>query len=108
MWLLALPWHPLCHSRLQQADLVLAVLDATAVPSEPTGLRDALGSILPPTACPCILVLNKSDLLRGAEGALRATCAQEHSMPLITLLSCKTGEGLDHLLQLLAQQLAQL
>ncbi|XP_064031232.1 tRNA modification GTPase GTPBP3, mitochondrial isoform X1 [Pogoniulus pusillus] len=96
------------RDRLQQADLVLAVLDATVVPSEPTGLGDALGSILPPTACPCILVLNKSDLLRGAEGALRATCAQEDSMPPITLLSCKTGEGLDRLLQLLAQQLAQL
>ncbi|XP_068021163.1 tRNA modification GTPase GTPBP3, mitochondrial isoform X1 [Melanerpes formicivorus] len=96
------------RDRLRQADLVLAVLDATAVPSEPMGLGDALGSFLPPTAPPCILVLNKSDLLQGAEGTLPAACARGHSMLPTSLLSCKTGEGLDHLLELLAQQLAQL
>ncbi|XP_051495411.1 LOW QUALITY PROTEIN: tRNA modification GTPase GTPBP3, mitochondrial [Apus apus] len=98
------------RDRLQQADLVLAVLDATAVPTELTGLGSALGSLLPPTTPPCILVLNKADLLqRGERGeALRDACTQGDPLPPTTLLSCKTGEGLNHLLELLAQQLAQL
>ncbi|PKK16586.1 GTP binding protein 3 (mitochondrial), partial [Columba livia] len=96
------------RDRVQQADLVLAVLDATAVLPEPVGLGAALGSLLPPTtATPCILVLNKADLLRGGEETLlRDTCAQGGSPT--ALLSCKTGEGLDQLLALLAQQLARL
>lgn len=95
-------------NRVQQADLVLAVLDATAVLPELVGLGAALGSLLPPTtATPCILVLNKADLLRGGEETLlRDTCAQGGSPT--ALLSCKTGEGLDQLLALLAQQLARL
>ncbi|KAK2541875.1 Gtpbp3 [Columba livia] len=96
------------RDRVQQADLVLAVLDATAVLPDPVGLGAALGSLLPPTtATPCILVLNKADLLRGGEETLlRDTCAQGGSPT--ALLSCKTGEGLDQLLALLAQQLARL
>lgn len=103
--------HPLCchlPSRLQQADLVLAVLDAAALPPEPAGLGAALGSLLPPAAPPCILVLNKADLLGGDGGALRDACARGDTLPPATLLSCKTGEGLDRLLELLARQLARL
>lgn len=87
---------------------MLAVLDAAAVPPEPAGLGAALGSLLPPpTATPCILVLNKADLLQGGEGTLlRDACAR--GGPPTTLLSCKTGEGLDQLLALLARQLARL
>ncbi|XP_074019904.1 5-taurinomethyluridine-[tRNA] synthase subunit GTPB3, mitochondrial [Numenius arquata] len=98
------------RDRLQQADLVLAVLDATTVATEPVGLGAALGSLLPPpaTATPCILVLNKADLLRGGGGALRDACARGNPLPPTTLISCKTGEGLDHLLELLGQQLARL
>ncbi|XP_075031729.1 5-taurinomethyluridine-[tRNA] synthase subunit GTPB3, mitochondrial isoform X3 [Calonectris borealis] len=95
------------RDRLRQADLVLAVLDAAAVPTEPAGLGAALGSLLPP-ATPCILVLNKADLLRGGGGALRDACARGDPLPPATLLSCKTGEGLNHLLELLARQLARL
>lgn len=94
--------------RLQQADLVLAVLDAAAVPAEPAGLGAALGSLLPPTAPPCILVLNKADLLQGGGETLRDACTQGDPLPPAALLSCKTGEGLDHLLELLARQLARL
>nr|XP_038024920.1 LOW QUALITY PROTEIN: tRNA modification GTPase GTPBP3, mitochondrial [Anas platyrhynchos] len=39
------------RDRLQRADLVLAVLDATAVPTEPAALGAAVGSLVPP-ACP--------------------------------------------------------
>ncbi|XP_075632613.1 5-taurinomethyluridine-[tRNA] synthase subunit GTPB3, mitochondrial isoform X2 [Balearica regulorum gibbericeps] len=96
------------RDRLRQADLVLAVLDAAAVPAEPAGLGAALGSLLPPAAPPCILVLNKADLLQGGGGTLRDACARGDPLPPATLLSCRTGEGLDHLLELLARQLAQL
>ncbi|NXT74361.1 GTPB3 GTPase, partial [Zapornia atra] len=96
------------RDRLRQADLVLAVLDAAAVPTEPARLGATLGSFLPPTAPPCILVLNKADLLQGGRGALHDTCSCGDSLPPTTLLSCQTGEGLDHLLELLARQLAQL
>ncbi|NXN90884.1 GTPB3 GTPase, partial [Rhinopomastus cyanomelas] len=96
------------RDRLQQADLVLAVLDATVVPTEPVQLGAALGSLLPPSNTPSILVLNKADLLQRSGGPLHAACAQGHPLPPSTLLSCKTGEGLDQLLGLLAQQLAQL
>ncbi|XP_053906472.1 tRNA modification GTPase GTPBP3, mitochondrial isoform X4 [Cuculus canorus] len=96
------------RERLKQADLVLAVLDAAAVPTEPSGLGAALGSLLPPTSPPCILVLNKADLLRGDGAALRDACARGDPLPPTTLLSCKTGEGLDRLLELLARQLARL
>ncbi|XP_066839920.1 tRNA modification GTPase GTPBP3, mitochondrial isoform X2 [Anser cygnoides] len=95
------------RDRLQRADLVLAVLDATAVPAEPAGLGAAVGSLVPPAA-PCILVLNKADLLGGDTGALRAACARGPPVPPATLLSCKTGDGIDRLLELLGQQLAQL
>ncbi|NXT55392.1 GTPB3 GTPase, partial [Pluvianellus socialis] len=96
------------RDRLRQADLVLAVLDAAAVPAEPARLGAALGSLLPPAATPCILVLNKADLLRGDTGTLRDACAGGDPLPPATLLSCKTGEGLDRLLELLARQLARL
>lgn len=96
-----------CPRRLQRADLVLAVLDATAVPAEPAALGAAVGSLVPP-ASPCILVLNKADLLRGDVGALRAACTQGPPVPPATLLSCKTGDGVERLLELLGQQLAQL
>ncbi|XP_065555737.1 tRNA modification GTPase GTPBP3, mitochondrial isoform X4 [Lathamus discolor] len=96
------------RDRLQEADLVLAVLDAAAVPTEPVGLGAALGLLQPPPTTPCILVLNKADLLEGNGGALRAACTQGHPLPPVTFLSCKTGEGLDHLLALLARELARL
>lgn len=108
MWPLALPCCLCPPLRLQEADLVLAVLDAVEVPTEPAGLRAALGSLQPPPTTPCILVLNKADLLKGNGGSLRAACAQGHPLPPITFLSCKTGEGLERLLVLLARELARL
>ncbi|XP_039558432.1 tRNA modification GTPase GTPBP3, mitochondrial [Passer montanus] len=93
------------RARLCQADLVLAVLDATSVSPTPVALGAALAALEPPPGTPCVLVLNKADLLGGHGGSPSATGAQG---PPATLLSCKTGEGLEALLELLAQQLAQL
>ncbi|NXL74315.1 GTPB3 GTPase, partial [Leptocoma aspasia] len=112
------------RARLCQADLVLAVLDATLVSPTPVALGAALAALEPPPDTPCVLVLNKADLLGGHGGSPSATCAQGPPATLLscggslsatcaqgppaTLLSCKTGEGLESLLELLAQQLAQL
>ncbi|NXH84611.1 GTPB3 GTPase, partial [Edolisoma coerulescens] len=94
--------------RLCQADLVLAVLDATSVPPTPGALRAALAALDAPPDTPCVLVLNKADLLGGHRGSLSAACARGPPEPPATLLSCKTGEGLESLLELLMQQLARL
>ncbi|NXB10755.1 GTPB3 GTPase, partial [Cnemophilus loriae] len=96
------------RDRLRQADLVLAVLDASSVSSTPVALGAALAALDPPPDTPCMLVLNKADLLGGHRGSLSTTCAQGPPAPPATLLSCKTGEGLESLLELLAQQLARL
>ncbi|XP_032938348.1 tRNA modification GTPase GTPBP3, mitochondrial isoform X4 [Catharus ustulatus] len=98
------------RERLSQADLVLAVLDVTSVSPTPDSLGAALAALEPPPDTPCVLVLNKADLLSPS-----ATCAQGHPVTglscqghPVTLLSCKTGEGLEALLELLGQQLARL
>ncbi|NXP42214.1 GTPB3 GTPase, partial [Leiothrix lutea] len=93
------------RARLSQADLVLAVLDVTSVSPTPVALGAALAALEPPPGMPCVLVLNKADLLGGHRGFLGVTCAQG---PPVTLLSCKTGQGLEELLEVLTQQLAQL
>ncbi|XP_062452193.1 tRNA modification GTPase GTPBP3, mitochondrial isoform X1 [Rhea pennata] len=96
------------RERLQQADLVLAVLDAGAVPAEPGALGEALGAVVPPAAPqPRVLVLNKVDLVRGGAGALRDACARA-GLPPAAPLSCKTGEGLAGLVELLRRQLERL
>ncbi|XP_077644888.1 5-taurinomethyluridine-[tRNA] synthase subunit GTPB3, mitochondrial [Lonchura striata] len=97
------------RQRLCQADLVLAVLDATSVSPTPAALGAALAALEPPPGTPCVLVLNKADLLGGPRGSPSATPAPTGTPgPPVTLLSCKTGEGLEALLELLTQQLAQL
>nr|XP_031363007.1 tRNA modification GTPase GTPBP3, mitochondrial [Lonchura striata domestica] len=107
------------RQRLCQADLVLAVLDATSVSPTPAALGAALAALEPPPGTPCVLVLNKADLLGGPRGSPSATpapgppdalspSATPAQGPPVTLLSCKTGEGLEALLELLTQQLAQL
>ncbi|NXB50492.1 GTPB3 GTPase, partial [Leucopsar rothschildi] len=96
---------PKGSSWLCQADLVLAVLDVTSVSPTPRALGAALATLEPPPGTPCVLVLNKADLLGGQGVSPSATCAQGHPA---TLLSCKTGEGLEALLELLAKQLEQL
>ncbi|XP_038239891.2 tRNA modification GTPase GTPBP3, mitochondrial [Dermochelys coriacea] len=100
------------RERLQRADVVLAVLAAVDVAPEPGCFADALRAVLPPgppaQQAPCILVLNKADLLEeGRGGALLGACG-EGALPPACLLSCKTGEGVDTLLSLLGTQLEQM
>lgn len=100
------------RERLQRADVVLAVLAAVDLAPEPGCLAEALRAVLPPGVparrVPCVLVLNKADLLEeGRGGALLGACG-EGALPPACLLSCKTGEGVDRLLSLLGTQLEQM
>lgn len=96
------------HERLEQADLILAVLDASdlASPSScnfldmvvnPGGAWTSNGN-----SQRLLLVLNKSDLLPpgGSDPS--------SDLPPHLLLSCLTGEGLDGLLEALRKELAEI
>ncbi|XP_055975764.1 tRNA modification GTPase GTPBP3, mitochondrial isoform X3 [Sorex fumeus] len=96
------------RQRLEQADLILAVLDASdlASPSScsfldtvvrPAGAQSPNGS-----SQRLLLILNKSDLL--VPGPRRPG----GDLPPHVLLSCRTGEGLDGLLEALRKELAAL
>ncbi|XP_066491912.1 tRNA modification GTPase GTPBP3, mitochondrial [Tiliqua scincoides] len=100
------------RQRVQGADLVLAVLDATEVVLQPSRLPLALLDILPPHETdgnhPCLLVLNKSDLLgEQAQADLLSSCASPGLAP-ACLLSCKTGRGIPAFLSVLQEQLAHM
>ncbi|KFO24700.1 tRNA modification GTPase GTPBP3, mitochondrial [Fukomys damarensis] len=94
--------------KLEQAELVLAVLDASDLASPSS--RDFLDTVVDPLARRdltergqrLLLVLNKSDLL-PAEGPYPGPGPHPH-----LLLSCLTGAGLDGLLAALQKELAVL
>ncbi|KAF0875145.1 GTPB3 GTPase, partial [Crocuta crocuta] len=95
------------RERLEQADLILAVLDASELASPSS--RNFLDTIvaLAGAGSPSgnsqrlLLVLNKSDLLPpgGPDPS--------PNLPPHLLLSCLTGEGLDGLLEALRKELAE-
>ncbi|XP_042298098.1 tRNA modification GTPase GTPBP3, mitochondrial-like [Sceloporus undulatus] len=100
------------RQRVDSADLILAVLDAAEVSQQTDQLPSILlGIVMPkehPGAHPCILVLNKADLLQGEDQeSLRVACAHL-GLPPTCLLSCKTGEGIGPFLRTLADHLARL
>lgn len=94
------------RERLEQADLILAVLDASDLASAAS--RDFLDTVVAPRAAQSpggsgqrlLLVLNKSDLLPAAGPEPRP------GLPPHLLLSCLTGAGLDRLLEALKAELA--
>lgn len=94
------------------ADLVLAVLDAAEVVLQSSHLSLVLLDILPrdepDVNRPCLLVLNKSDLLgEQAQADLLSECAKP-GLPPACLLSCKTGQGIPYFLSTLQGQLAHM
>ncbi|XP_037674149.1 tRNA modification GTPase GTPBP3, mitochondrial isoform X4 [Choloepus didactylus] len=94
------------RERLEQADLILAVLDASDLASPSS--HDFLDSVVAHVGSQntngssqhLLLVLNKSDLL-PPEGP-----GHHPDLPPHLLLSCLTGEGLDGLLGALRDELA--
>ncbi|XP_034852348.1 tRNA modification GTPase GTPBP3, mitochondrial isoform X2 [Mirounga leonina] len=95
------------RERLEQADLILAVLDASDLGS-PSSCNFLDTVVAPPGAGSpsensrrLLLVLNKSDLLPPGGPDPRP------DLPPHLLLSCLTGEGLDGLLEALRKELAE-
>ncbi|PNI50639.1 GTPBP3 isoform 5 [Pan troglodytes] len=94
------------RERLEQADLILAMLDASdlASPSSCNFLATVVASVGAQSPSDSsqrlLLVLNKSDLL-SPEGP-----GPGPDLPPHLLLSCLTGEGLDGLLEALRKELA--
>ncbi|XP_078525770.1 5-taurinomethyluridine-[tRNA] synthase subunit GTPB3, mitochondrial isoform X2 [Lissotriton helveticus] len=112
------------RGRLEEADLILAVIDATEIPAGLVGggpfLERCLEDILPSPPCElspetrdppgtsCILVLNKVDLLGAtAPDSLREICSSR-SLPSVCPLSCRTGEGLKSFLHVLTGKLEEM
>ncbi|XP_049496140.1 tRNA modification GTPase GTPBP3, mitochondrial isoform X2 [Panthera uncia] len=95
------------RERLEQADLILAVLDASDLASPSS--RNFLDTVVAPAGAGSpngnsqrlLLVLNKSDLLPPG-GPDPSPNLRPH-----LLLSCLTGEGLDGLLEALRKELAE-
>ncbi|XP_023390290.1 tRNA modification GTPase GTPBP3, mitochondrial isoform X3 [Pteropus vampyrus] len=94
------------RKRLEQADLILAVLDASDLASPSS--CNFLDMVVSPAGAESpngnrqrlLLVLNKSDLLPPGDPDPRL------DLPPHLLLSCLTGEGLDSLLEALRKELA--
>ncbi|XP_048833338.1 tRNA modification GTPase GTPBP3, mitochondrial isoform X3 [Brienomyrus brachyistius] len=105
--------------RVQLADVTLVVVDSTQLPQNYEGvqifLTNHLRSILPngddwiASLQRCLLVLNKKDLLsKEAVDSLQKSISQAEDLPPASLLSCLTGDGLDHLLDLLQDRMRTL
>ncbi|ELK19153.1 tRNA modification GTPase GTPBP3, mitochondrial [Pteropus alecto] len=94
------------RKRLEQADLILAVLDASDLASPSS--CNFLDMVVSPAGAESpngnrqrlLLVLNKSDLLPPGDPD------PSPDLPPHLLLSCLTGEGLDSLLEALRKELA--
>ncbi|XP_052018864.1 tRNA modification GTPase GTPBP3, mitochondrial isoform X2 [Apodemus sylvaticus] len=94
------------HQRLEQADIILGVLDASDLASASS--RSFLDTVVAPLVAQShnsggqrlLLLLNKSDLLSANAPAC------DTALPPHLLMSCHSGAGMDHLLQALKTELA--
>ncbi|XP_038628877.1 tRNA modification GTPase GTPBP3, mitochondrial [Tachyglossus aculeatus] len=94
------------QDRLTQADIVLAVLDATDITSDSSHLfLETMRGQGDPTR-PCLLVLNKADLLMPGSHQGLVGIFQGWGLNPALLMSCKTGEGVEGLLDALKEMLA--
>lgn len=102
------PQNGFLPSRLEQADIILGVLDASDLASPSS--RSFLDTVVAPLVAQSpdsvvqrlLLLLNKSDLLPASALAGDTTLLETPHL----LLSCHTGAGLEGLLQALRTQLA--
>ncbi|XP_072516270.1 tRNA modification GTPase GTPBP3, mitochondrial [Salminus brasiliensis] len=103
---------------VELADLTLVLVDSTQLPQEPQEevsgfLKEHLISVLPSGKTykqHCLLILNKSDLLPKEHiNTIQNVLDTEISdMAPVSVLSCRTREGLEHFLTLLQDRLKTL
>ncbi|HUJ78924.1 MAG TPA: GTPase Era [Nitrospiria bacterium] len=95
---------------LQEADLVLLVVDATRRPplpgAERHGGEEAILELLPSIRQPVFLLLNKIDLInKGRLLPLIDAYRRRHPFALFLPVSAKTGDGIGPLLEAIVQRL---
>ncbi|XP_067846900.1 tRNA modification GTPase GTPBP3, mitochondrial isoform X2 [Heptranchias perlo] len=111
------------RERLQQADVVVVVVDATELPSDLTGvvrfLQDYLSEVIlhksderwvksSPRVADWIVVCNKTDLVELKDLDKLRLVLEECGLPRVCLLSCKTGGGFEDFLHLLGKQVEKM
>eukprot|EP00062_Callorhinchus_milii_P017350 gi/632969605/ref/XP_007901172.1/ PREDICTED: tRNA modification GTPase GTPBP3, mitochondrial [Callorhinchus milii] len=111
------------RERLRQADIVVAVVDATTLPSDQTDathfLQDYLNEMILEGSDVqqvesnlrergWILVCNKSDLTQAPDLNRLQAALTEHGLPQLCPLSCKTGNGFEHFLCVLSEKVEKM
>ncbi|XP_078417636.1 5-taurinomethyluridine-[tRNA] synthase subunit GTPB3, mitochondrial [Cetorhinus maximus] len=111
------------RERLQQADIVVLVVDAVELPPHLTGmvhfLQDYLSEVMrqasdehrvesSPAAGDWIVVCNKTDLVPLEELNKLHLALRDCGLPSVCLLSCKTSWGFDDFLRLLGEQVEKM
>ncbi|XP_029469650.1 tRNA modification GTPase GTPBP3, mitochondrial isoform X2 [Rhinatrema bivittatum] len=116
------------QQRLDQADLVVVVIDSAELSGELSSgdkgngdaLQCCLKNLIPVTADnnpsslsrpqhrPCILALNKVDLLEPAARESLLVACRDAELPQACLLSCRTEEGLESFLSVIKENLEKM
>ncbi|XP_067894016.1 tRNA modification GTPase GTPBP3, mitochondrial isoform X4 [Heterodontus francisci] len=111
------------RERLQQADIVVVVVDTMELPLDLTGMACFLQNYLSevimhesdehqaktsPAVADWIVVCNKTDLVQLEDLNKLHLVLKEHGLPRVCLLSCKTGSGFNDFLHLLGEQVEKM
>ncbi|GCB67738.1 hypothetical protein scyTo_0005193 [Scyliorhinus torazame] len=102
------------RERLQLADIVVVMVDATELPSDLTGmvqfLQDYLSEVMGASDedADWIVVCNKTDLVLLEELNKLHLVVKDHGLPRMCLLSCTTGSGFDDFLRFLGEQVEKM
>jgi tRNA modification GTPase len=94
-------------ARLEKADIVLAVTEATDAAEDITSLADALRELIPDIRTRIILVINKSDLLPADKlVVLKEHLAVSCQLPVVFISALRT-EGIDELKRILIESVGK-
>ena len=94
-------------ARLEKADIVLAVTEATDAAEDISSLADALRELIPDSRTRLILVINKSDLLSAEKlVVLKERLAVSCKLPVVFISALRT-EGIDELKRILTESVGK-
>lgn len=93
-------------ARLEKADIVLAVTEATDAAEDISSLADSLSELIPDARTRLILVINKSDLLPADKlVVLKEHLSVSCKLPVV-FISATRSEGIDELKRILTESVA--